>query len=132
MNKHVTSLELSKKLKEAGVKQVSEFNWIQYPDKSKPLIRQLSEEEWDDLAEVMDFDKKGKPKFVSAFLTDELLEKLTHLDVQIYRTTGTDKIKRWSLSVFANGPRHCMPNKSLPEAAGQMLLWVKENKYVEA
>lgn len=115
MNQHVTSLELSRKLDKAGVKQESEFYWDNVSFSS-------SNPQWQ-------INKSGK---YSAFLASELLEMLPdkitasiiYTDKKYSYAVGKGQLGDNDLSI------HQGHNKSLPKAAGEMVLWCKENGHL--
>jgi len=70
---HVVSLELSKKLKELGVKQESEFSWV-VGESKLPFL-----DDTDTAKMIIELDKDNqevRPKLYSAFLSSELGEML--------------------------------------------------------
>ncbi len=132
MNNHVTSLKLSKKLKEAGVEQISEFEWVKHSLNKKPVL--FTKPVGDEIIAVL----SGKVEYrYSAFLTDELLEKLPPIFygqgvLNINRVNAGDEWEIAYYDFYRRKSSEDFPNilnKSLPEAAGEMLLWVIENGY---
>jgi len=121
MNNHVTSLPLSKRLKEAGVEQESEFYWVNVKGDCW-----CHSEGW----ELLSYDKYSnvgcKSEAVSAFLTSELLEKLPRENNELGILQITWIYPDWRIE----NNKTVFRNKSLTEAAGEMLLWVIENGYL--
>lgn len=146
MNNHVSSLKLSKRLKKAGVEQESEFYWHE----------RLKIGDWDLMwaigGSMINQDGvryEASDNTVSAFLASELLEMLplnikhadfeasAQYDFYIKRSDNSpykhiEEPYTWHLSYrcyrkAANS--FTAKNKSLPEAAGELLIWVKENDY---
>lgn len=72
IEKHFTSLELSKKLKELGVPQKSEFYWLRGADPKEGIWTIVHKQ----IMEVGGYDERNLP--TSAFLSSELGEMLPH------------------------------------------------------
>lgn len=108
---HVTSLELSKKLKELGVKQESEYHWKVFYNGQPPELSRLTP------------DRSNKFVNYSAFLASELEEMLpdyyaTHHGEDGYRCFGGEKIHSEVADTEAN-------------ARAKMLIYLIENGLME-
>ena len=114
---YVTSLKLSKKLKEAGVEQDSEF--YHYFNAGKPTGAIVEGVVYQEAT-----DEFREAKLLSAFLTDELLEKLPQGYMIVKRERG---YMCEDLDVFIEPSYRGGIYDTPSEAAGRMLLWVKEN-----
>ncbi len=131
--KYVTSPKLSKRLKELGVEQSSEFYWCVYdvdkhiyltngPDKENRESRQKA--------------RRGYKHRVwySAFLSVELGEMLPHsidgFDLQLWH----EKENYWDVAYNTDtGNLKPMPwtqSETEPEARGLMLAYLRENKLI--
>lgn len=128
MNNHVTSQPLSKRLKEAGVEQESLFYWIWVGHTFMPMM----ERELDG----------GDDEQYSAFLASELLDMLPAFNPSkdalpfqaLTIRKNTNKLGDEYSAVYHNANRDTFGKpilfgKSLPEAAGEMMLWVIKNGY---
>ena len=137
MNKKlVTSLELSRELKELGVKQESEFYWEKFPRKWE-LMRGRDK---------YDTPKERKLKYASAFLSGELGEMLpaelwkdeVHLALMIQKIhIGDKKFPDYGKfgTTYLNVPS--MSNvlhsevDTLPEAMGKMPAHLIKEKLIK-
>lgn len=123
MEKYVTSLELSKRLKELGVKQESKFYWCHnadYPNDNEEWLL-YSVDDWNGTIKGLGFKET-----YSAYLTDELAEMLPvnfminkMFDYYITAGVGLDSVGYIDEK-----------SKSLPEALGLMLEYLKVNNLI--
>lgn len=126
MNKqHVTSLELSKRLKALGVPQVSEFYWVEVWDQDKGNY-------WD----IRQGDERG----VSAFLASEILEQIPyeierkvdygldfiHTNIEITSRGFLAIIQYPTESYGLPKDRKVFEHASLAVACGLMWIYLKE------
>jgi len=127
LEQHVVSLELSKKLKELGIKQESQFYWV------------LSENLGNDNFYLWDHKPTSTKQNWSAYLATELLEILPYtvywnddekgqfdnLKLRIDVSTGH------VYSVYYTGmlwtTKGLQIENSLPNALAKMLIYLKEN-----
>lgn len=128
MTNHVPNLELSKRLKEAGFPQESDFWWVNQPNgglrtsgykwklESKPRTRILQYE------------------YIAAPLATELLERLPaeikNGGKEYWLRVGKN-IPYYEIGYCDNGT--CLPTTAgmtLPDALAEMWLWLKENDYL--
>ena len=136
MNNHVTSLELSKKLKAVRIEQKSEFYWRPQTEYGRTEYH---------LYRNGEFFEEGHNTFgrnpgdYSAFLASELLEMLPReipknldeflLGINSYFEDSWE----WGVEYLSHGDYetlHFVHHKSLSEAAGETALWAKENGYL--
>lgn len=123
-----TSLELSKQLKEAGLKAESEFYWlIDSPDPKTGKERSR-----------LEYCGNDKPlsdewkEIIPAYLTDELLNELPHevYCVKDYTTVTTDPDSQQVFYYRVNYGLGKKPvyfeSKSLPNALAKMWLYLKQ------
>jgi len=90
LSSHVTSLDLSRKLRDAGVPQVSEFSWVKSPREEKYTLMAVSNDGRTNLL-ANGYD------VVSAFLSSELGEMLKE---SIYPLPVMEhKTKKWFVPV---------------------------------
>ena len=115
LSSQVTSLELSKKLKELGVKQKSLYKWVDCDGYGKQIV--LSEEA---------INNKG----VSAFTVAELLE-MSPASTSILKRTDikTDTIPRYYVETFEHY-RDSDWNENPANALAKMLIYLIENKLI--
>jgi len=120
----VTSLELSKKLKEAGVPQRSVFYWeCEY--KNSKLIAKKIVYKYEIVPDIVPTEMKirygNEVFYYSAYLAGELGELLP---------SGTKLWRRnfWFCETF--GGSKLIFTDLEAEARGRMLLWLIKNKYV--
>lgn len=120
MTIHTTSLELSKKLKEMGVKQESQFKWHWKIDTSRNQITE---------AEIIYYPQDIiKSSMVSAFLSSELGEIL------ISKKVGYTQFMEAYSSVYPHELNHESERllRMLDvESVGKMLAYLLENKIIE-
>ena len=147
LEKQVTSLKLSKKLKELGVKQESLFSWLKTP-KEWRLVASSPE------LEVRSF-YVGK-ELVSAFTATELGEKLPVIWgelllgndgnslIRIYKNMGDDMLVNWTVIYDTQGRTpfvkkgekvkkglfHQEDGENLAKVLAKMLIYLKENKLI--
>lgn len=123
MNKHVVSLELAKRLKEAGYPQESEFVWIfresMYADRHYEVNRK---NEWQLIPRIKEpTDTCGEQ--VAAPLATELLEQLpitTKITVKLSINSG-------SRGYIVQYDKFEIGKYSLPDALAEMYLYLNEN-----
>ena len=121
MNKYVTSLELSKRLKELGVEQDSLFYWHTPNEKEKFVV-----------------DNKVDEYSVSAFTVAELGEKLPELKDNTSEVYKLSTLKRgkdsWTVSYMTNNnamyQSHFESSDTEAEARGEMLAYLIDNKLI--
>lgn len=144
MEKHVTNLEISKRLKELGVKQESEFKYcgghIYYDDDQEngkfeecPNTDLLGEDEYCHTAGLT------CEYFISAFLASELGELLPlivkdgfHRGRFVIEKTLTDKWKATYVE-REDGGRFALDNsdENMANSMGKMLIYLLENNLIE-
>lgn len=117
MEKHVTNLEISKKLKELGVKQKSGFWWSEWTKKHGDVYTLLyggggTREEFSHRTE----------KVYSAFLASELGELLPD-NLSVKRNAKDFYTCRLSFI----DESHDEFGKTMPDAMGKMLIYLLEN-----
>ena len=114
MNKNlVTSLELSKRLEKLGVKQESEFYW------AKAKVMRSKGESW-----ILTQIKNAE--FISAFLSGELGEMLPKGEyLEIFFHSLEIQLK----TTIQRCP-DVFQGKTLAEAMGKMVQYLKENKLI--
>lgn len=119
IEKHVTSLELSKRLKELGVKQESEFYWAEI------FITQ----------EIAVVSSKSfsitKGPIASAFLSSELGELLPEDCYLIKRKRRQQESYGWYCKSFRNDSYIQFSNTEA-DARANMLIYLIENKIIDA
>lgn len=136
---HVTSLELSKKLKEAGVEQKSEFYWM-------GIVNIYGEISWEihQRNDDIDFDW-GAEKWLSAFLASELAEMLperishrrclyitpTPEELRPYENNWYVLYERASTFFDENTGNPETGAPTLPDALGEMVLYLKQNNLLK-
>lgn len=132
MNKHVTSLELSKKLKELEVKQESEFYWVQEFDKRKMKEAGV----WVVKQGLEGINTKMR-EFYSAFLASELGEMLpykTDLTISILKGNKEYHVSYWwGIPNPLRGESkitdyHRTHGNNQTDALAKMLIYLIENK----
>jgi len=127
MKLHVTSLELSKQLKEAGIKQESEFCWWK------------NEEDW--ILSNQRFYPRGC-EIYSAFLATELLEMLpqwipskNHQEYEYELVVTKENDGKVYVVGYYEPAEHdstleFFEDKSLPNALAEMVLWCKKEGHI--
>ena len=126
----VVSLELAKKLKEAGIEQDSLCYWIRWKDKDKWSIKCVDEymrEEW-----------KFSPlvEYYSAYTATELIEKLPSLireglryTLCIYKLHDSYIVEYERLSEDNEIELLCeFENKKFADALAEMLIWWRKRE----
>lgn len=123
MSTKTTSLEISKLLKEAGVRQDTEFKW------SEKLFHRPNE------LNIVLHKSDARPSesvlLFAAFTTDELLEELPYriggdnfiLDLVIHKNSEGFTV---GYRGFPDKKNTWFKHESLPEALAQMYLWLKK------
>lgn len=122
MEQHVTNLEISKKLKELGVKQESQFYWCY---------------EWDDVEsqQWIEHNEAEDNIICSAFLASELGERLpsdiktgnSHIS---YYQDDRKGFTKWEISYTPEREDRVIAvvsDNSLPNAMGKMLIYLLES-----
>jgi len=153
---HLTSLELSKQLKEAGIEQKSEFYWVKelYSKTEKWELYSLGwmqdtiETDNGDYDNVPDLEKRMLDgTIVSAFLASELGEMLPE-DVYIPYKGNSGKRrkypqhphifkhwggKKWMINYTGGNSQERLGESAdtLSGAMGQMLLYLKQHNLLE-
>lgn len=125
---HVTSLELSKKLKEAGVEQRSEFYWYDVTNED------IDEENWEVISK---YELGGMEGFAySAFLASELAEMLPKhcpkhgTPMQICRSFSDGWFVGYGNHMDGTGC-HVEDGKTLSDALGEMVLYLKQKNLLK-
>ena len=136
--KLVTSLKLSKRLDKLGIKQESIFSWFE------------DRQNLPEISYFIDLEDASTDavEICSAFLSDELGEMLPKRMVHFPHKTERDYGKGWDLLIFEaregiwrveyvwRGVNHYevyhnTEAKTLAEAMGKMLVYLKENKLID-
>ena len=113
LKEQVTSLELSKKLKELGVEQNSIFWWVNYTS---------GKEDWD-----LKFSKQRlASEFISAFSVAELGEMLQ--EWKNLRLDSTKDSNGWSI---AKNETDRIYADTEADARGKMLIYLLENNLIK-
>lgn len=132
----VTSLQLSRQLKEAGVKQESQFYWV------------INDPDWNEPPTVtrrdMLVNEPPTENVYSAFLAEEILDKLPHqivpLNSSFYhdlhiskiwnpKVYTADYVRTWSgvHSFSQSFMKHDIQDKILANALAKLYLYLKQN-----
>ncbi len=140
LEKQVTSLETSKKLKELGVEQESIFFWIQtYDSTLAPILNHSIARTPDVRGDLYLVDKSPIGRNYSAFTASELAEMLpTKIDTRSgethYLIINRIDSKQWDVSYDCQGYVYeempIIKNESLVEALAACLIYLKENKLI--
>lgn len=117
---HVTSLELSQRLKALGVPQNSIYYWVKYWGMPNPKTREPGYV-WDLFHKDID-DKVNE--YVSAYLSNELGEMLPD-GFKIVK-----KNKKFGVQVFLEGRMVYMGGRTMTQAMGAMLVHLLENNLI--
>ena len=121
LKNQVTNLELSKKLKELGVKQESVWSWVvgdskaPYLDDTKTALITI---------EIDKEDNRIKPKLYSAFTVAELGEMLKGHELETIWEG-----KKWQ--AFQTCKSEMFIDKTEANARAKMLIYLLENKLIE-
>ena len=132
MKEHVSNLELSRKLKELKVKQVSLFKWNVPYDLKYEDIGLFSQKEWEEFA-TDHIPQDGQ--MYSAFLASEIAESLP-LTVCVKKRIHTREyfleIQKLSLgwTIYYMG-LHGVTDKTLPNALAKMKIYLLEHGLME-
>lgn len=118
MENHVTSLELSKKLKELGVKQESLF-WWQHFDEMVGAGTVQKVDYW------RVTDGAYRDGFISAFLSSELGEMLPSINWQTYKEKG-----KWILTNHQN-TIEAVEEFTESNCRAKMLIYLIENNIID-
>jgi hypothetical protein len=127
---HVTSLELSKKLKELGVKQESEFYW------AEEKTGGWNQQDWHTVL-TDDFYEGDYNEFrnkISAFLSSELGEMIKDLPGEKEAHTEWNYIyKKWICYLIDRNmdPEHEEEDESESNARAKILIHIIENNLVD-
>lgn len=128
MEKHVTSLELSKKLKELGVPQKSYFYWCSHTSykKGTGLIKEYSV--IPKSSSTVKYSNEHNNIVYSAFLSSELGEMLPENTNTFKEPVGK---KEWVCT--RNEPREMISRRADAEAnaRAKMLIYLIENKLLD-
>jgi len=125
VRKHVSNLELSRKMEELGCKQESEFYWVCFNDDKSESIKV-----WD-----LRNNHIGFKLFYSAFLASEIAESLP-LTVCVKKRIHTREyfleIQKLSLgwTIYYMG-LHGVTDKTLPNALAKMEIFLLEHGLME-
>ena len=118
LEKQVTSLELSKRLKELGEKQDTLFSWIEYPDGTFHVeLTKWAKSQYGGIGWV-------EKELFAAPTVAELGEMLPY-DTHSYKSVRVDK---WCCN---DNCGMLMLRKTEVEARGKLLIYLIENKLVE-
>lgn len=117
IQKHVTSLELSKKLKDLGVKQESYFYWSNAMDGMWRL-------------ENRQFFAIDRRRDISAFLASELGEMLPDIETIVEKRGYSWIVYQYPAGIDNGGYRHLEEEKTLQDAMAKMLIYLLENKFI--
>ena len=134
MKKHVSNLELSRKLEELGVKQVSLFKWNVPYDLKYEDIGLFSQKEWEEFA-TDHIPQDGQ--MYSAFLASEIAESLprgVEIETSKAYIHGSD-ISRWRcVLTYMNKKKIKMPmgfSETLVDALAEMKIYLLEHGLME-
>lgn len=151
--KYVTSLELSKQLKEAGVKQESEWYWTNYGNPNKETFYLVSKNGSEIVEIQQNFEFDGfKEEIYSAFHVGELGEMLPkylrqdkeyfYLQTSLFPidistnnfwiAVSYQSVRNLNKEEFAikGAEIPAMTADNEAEARGKMVLYLKENKLI--
>lgn len=145
--KYVTSLELSKQLKEAGIPQESEWYWTpQYGEEGSPLILEdresvasdvTNQEGWWSRFSLSAFHVGELGDLLHSGVCQRLTNKKPHKDaIDVGKIFGVDicpdwdDSKRYMYELYLGGDMHYVISDNEAEARGKMLLYLKENKLI--
>lgn len=120
IKEHVTSLELSKRLKELGIKQVSLFRYA-YHATTELLTLKLS-------------DQSYHENDISAFLASELGDFLPHNLPECYLNMNKNHKNSWLIAYVISEnlpPKIAIIGETLVDAMGKMLIHIVENELME-
>lgn len=118
----VTSLEISKRLKELGVKQESLFYWVKSWDVNGYFTGDEPEIEYLDIIEQYEMEKSI---ICSAYTVAELGEMLPSMYTEIH--INENKEQRWDLT-YKN---KFWLDENEANARAKMLIYLLENKLIE-
>lgn len=145
IEKHVTNLELSKKMKELGFPQSSLFYWyevepnenfIAYHEDKPFEINVKNPIPWEEQPEYFKMShvwkRYGKEDFTSAYLASELGEWMPEF-VKTYKRSG----EYWCDYLYLENPRldedyaRTEVQSIEANAKAKMLIWLVENNYLD-
>ena len=130
MTSHITSKELSERLKKLGVAQKSEFYWAEYmrwKSKGKQMVRAKNVWLLDRWGSVNGQGNPTGKEVFSAFLASELGEMLPRYCEVTFRQRAEDRVK---LNWNCDGEFNETEASTLPEALGLMLEYLLINKLI--
>ena len=143
ISKQVVSLDLSKKLKELGVKQESLWYWVKY-DETNENYKDYIVKDWFLLPDCGETSCNGedwayiKEETYSAFTVAELGEMLPYKipTSEFYLTIGKGKLEYFVYYVTQNNWQYyyngiSFHNKTEANARAKMLIYLLENKLME-
>jgi hypothetical protein len=119
MENHVTNLELSKKMKELGFPQFSQFSWVGCNGlENQPSLSHK--------VNKADYEKLKNPEwfFYSAYLASELGEWLPEF-IEGW-LMGIHKFEEWSVGDSSGSILRSKKDKNLPNAMAKMLIHLTE------
>lgn len=119
LEKQVTSLETSKKLRQLGVKQESLFYWVGDSDKKYGL--------WNCIGHTPQCMFKDKDDIFSAFTCSELGELLPKDYISKYSDDYKWMVYWWDWAVYK---RYVEGQNTEVEARAKMLIYLLENKII--
>lgn len=136
IEKQVTNLETSKKLKELGVEQESIFFWIQtYDSTLAPILNHSIARTPDVRGDLYLVDKSPNERNYSAFTASELAEMLPEI-IKLNDVINWVEITKYGKEYQARYRTFKTPSKiysrekSLVEALAACLIYLKENKLI--
>jgi len=119
LDKQVTSLKLSKKLRKLGVKQESLYGW-------RPMVPDSDgKQEWD--LSSMRLQLLAEPKWYSAFTVAELGEMLPE-DIKGVRFSSCKQDSHWDC-MYSSDERAV--DKTEASARAKMLIYLIENDLID-
>jgi len=141
--KHVTSLEISKRLKELGVKQESEFYWVPIDTHGNCQLRNLDGlyKHWSEfISSSYEFVDWKRKECYSAFLASELGEMLPEMLPVNYRFDGTphgwltcQRVGMWEVGYekYDGTVMNSCDSQTEADARGKILIYLIENNILK-